>query len=98
MATENQIKKQIFIQEHHIEWETKGKYYREQRQKLGISQKLIAESTQCSDKTIRRFEKGLPVQRRPLLEAAYDLAIKYIPLKRQIDAGQIDFVEKEFDF
>ena len=86
---ESQLKRKVYQEAHKDEWRRTGESFRKIRTGLKISQKEIADCMGCSDHVVARFEQGLPVKRRPMVEGSYRTALQYIPLHRREDAGLI---------
>ena len=54
---------------------------------LSISMKEVSRYLGCSDHVIARFEQGLPVKRRRLIEHGFRVVMEYIQLRRKEIAG-----------
>lgn len=84
---ENQDAQREHNKKMHDDWLREGETLRNARLALQIGLKEISKQMGCCDKTIRRFERGLPVKRRPLVLNGYKTALKYITLARKENAG-----------
>lgn len=88
--TDKNSRNQKYYDEHHLEFERQGKEYKAKRLALEISLKEMAAGCHCSAGLIYKLERGAVfIRRRDLLVAAYERNLEYIPIKRQINAGQI---------
>lgn len=63
-------------------WQDEGTKMRSKRDSLKISRTELRPLVGTCENTISRLEKGLPVQRRKMLKAAYNTALNYIQLRR----------------
>ena len=66
----------------HDTWLAEGKQYKTVRETLDVSQAKISNAINADKSVIRRFERGLYIRRRPVVTAAYELALENISLKR----------------
>ena len=63
-------------------WQDEGAKMHAQRANLKVSRTELCPLVGVCKSTISRLEKGLPVQRRKMLKAAYNTALNYIQLRR----------------
>jgi len=70
-------------------WRKAGEKLRKIREGLCISRHEIAQTIGAADSVIMRLETGGAVQRRPVIEQSYKMAIELIQYKRREAAGLI---------
>lgn len=70
-------------------WRNVGEKLRKIREGLCISRHAIAQTIGAADSVIMRLEKGEAIQRRPVIEQSYKMAIELIQYKRREAAGLI---------
>ena len=80
-------KKRQEYQENKRIGEKEGSDAKRQRVALKISRRELAEKIGFCDKTIARYEKGLPIQKRRIMEVVFQTGLECIALKRQIKAS-----------
>jgi transcriptional regulator with XRE-family HTH domain len=78
---DKEVRRQVFLNEHYIEWLDNGEKFRKRREKLGLSLREVSGGTGTSQTTIRNFEVGNPIQRAQLIEKAYDLFLTLQEMK-----------------
>lgn len=71
------------IQEHTKEWQDTGTKLRNARDSLNVSRRQMRSLIGISEATIARFERGLPVKARNIVEHAYRTALRLVQLQRQ---------------
>lgn len=79
-----QEKRRIEIAEHTEEWKKTGANFKHKRQALNVYLRTLRGMIGISEKTIRRFENGLPVKNRKIIEASYSTALDCVQAKRQV--------------
>ena len=79
----------------HDTWHAEGQHYKTVREKLSISQSEVSNAIKADESVIRRFENGLYVKRRPVVKAAYKLALENISLKRLNVVSSLSGGEKD---
>ena len=70
-------------------WCKAGEKLRKMREGMCISRHEIAKTIGAADSVIMRLETGGAVQRRPVIEQSYKMAIELIQYKRREAAGLI---------
>lgn len=70
-------------------WRETGEKMRKMREGLCISRCEVAKTIGAADSVIMRLETGGAVQRRPVIEQSYKMAIEIIQYKRREAAGLI---------
>lgn len=80
-------KKRQEYQENKRIWEKDGSEVQRQRVALKISRRELAKRIGFCDKTIARYEKGLPIRNRRIMEVVYQTGLECIALKRQLKAS-----------
>lgn len=70
-------------------WRKAGEKLRKIREGLCISRHEIAQTIGAADSVIMRLETGGAVQRRPVIEQSYKMAIELFQYKRREAAGLI---------
>lgn len=78
----SQEKRRQINNQMHNAWLAEGQQHKTVRENLAISQAEISKAIKADESVIRRFERGLFVKRRPVIKAAYTLALENICLKR----------------
>lgn len=63
-------------------WLAEGQQFKSAREQVAISQAEVSKAIKADESVIRRFENGLFVMRRPVIKAAYTLALENITLRR----------------
>lgn len=79
-----QEKRRLEIAKHTEEWKKTGADFKQKRQALNIYLRTLRDMIGISEKTIRRFEKGLPVKNRKIIVASYTTALDCVQAKRQV--------------
>ena len=72
-----------YVEEHTKEWQDIGTKLRNARDSLNVSRRQMRSLIGISEATIARFERGLPIKARKIVEAAYRNALRLIQLQRQ---------------
>lgn len=80
-------KKRQEYQENKRRWEKEGSNAQRQRVALKISRRELAKKIGFCDKTIAKYEKGLPIQKRKIMEVVFQTGLECIALKRQLKAS-----------
>ena len=70
-------------------WRAKGEKLRKIREGLRISRREIAQTIGAADSVLMRLETGGAIQRRPVIEQSYKMAIELIQYKCREAAGLI---------
>ena len=78
----SQEKRRQINDQMHNAWLAEGQQHKTVRENVAISQTEISKAINADESVIRRFERGLFVKRRPVIKAAYEIAIENICLKR----------------
>lgn len=81
-----QERQREFVATHFPIWKETGKKFRNARLILHISRKDMSSAIGISCKTLDRFEKGLNVKSRKILEAAYRTALQKVQLEHHVAA------------
>lgn len=63
-------------------WKNEGQLFKAAREHSAISQVEISQNIGADESVIRRFERGLYVKRRPVVQASYKLALETINRRR----------------
>lgn len=79
-----QAKRRLEIAQHTAEWKKIGDDFKHKREALNVYLTTLRGMIGISEKTIRRFEKGLPVKNRKIIEASYSTALDCVQAKRQV--------------
>lgn len=79
-----QEKRRLEIAKYTEEWKKTGADFKHKRQALNVYLRTLRDMIGISEKTIRRFEKGLPVKNRKIIVASYNTALNYVQAKRQV--------------
>lgn len=80
-------KKRQEYQENKRRWEKEGSNAQRQRVALKISRRELAKKIGFCDKTIAKYEKGLPIRKRKIMEVVFQTGLECIALKRQLKAS-----------
>lgn len=80
-------KKRQEYQENKRRWEKEGSNAQRQRVALKISRRELAKKIGFCDKMIAKYEKGLPIQKRKIMEVVFQTGLECIALKRQLKAS-----------
>ena len=70
-------------------WRKAGEKLRKLREGLCISRREVAKTIGAADSVLMRLETGGAVQRRPVIEQSYRMAIELIQYRRREAAGLI---------
>lgn len=70
-------------------WRETGRKLRKIREGLCISRREVAKTIGAADSVLMRLETGGTIQRRPVIEQSYRMAIELIQYKRREAAGLI---------
>ena len=79
----SQARHRQYVEEHSQEWQDIGTRYRSARDSLNISRRQLRSLIGISEATIARFERGLSIRSRNIVEHAYRTALRFIQLQRQ---------------
>ena len=79
-----QEKRRLEIAKYTEEWKKTGANFKHKRQALNVYLRTLRGMIGVSEKTIRRFENGLPVKNRKIIETSYSTALDCVQAKRQV--------------
>lgn len=80
---ESQARHRKHVEEHTKEWQDTGDRFRNARDSLNVSRRQMRSLIGTSEATIARFERGLSIRARNIVEASYRTALRLIQLQRQ---------------
>lgn len=86
MIEKSREKRKQEYQENKQIWEKEGRDAQRQRVSLKISLRDLAARIGFCDKTISKYEKGLPIRNRRIMKVVYQTGLAYIAFKRQMIA------------
>ena len=79
-----------YVAEHTKEWQDIVTRFRSARDILNISRRQMRLLIDISEATIARFERGLPIKARNIVEHAYLTALRLIQLQRELSLAKFN--------
>lgn len=80
MEEERAARREAFLQDNYLKWNSEGMAYRKRRLQHGMTLKRVGELLGTSGSRVARFEKGLPVTQAESLKKCYNLLFDHLEL------------------